>query len=82
VNDILQPTNDVKEEMAFSVTEASDDENNKEAEVRIILKSEVAAEKKLEAMNVEPWMDALIYKLNYIRVSIVYDVRKGIITLN
>jgi hypothetical protein len=87
VNNILQPTENENKEMAFSVTEASDEEADKkvvvgvESEMRTFLRK-VAVTKKLKVTNVKSWMDALIYKLDDIRMSTVSDVRKDIITLN
>jgi hypothetical protein len=86
VNDILPPTNKADKEMAFSVTEASNDKANEDVEVGIICESKLrdflrkaAAAKKLKAMNVKSWMDALIYKLNDIGMSTVSDLRKELL---
>ena len=86
VNDILLSTDEVEEEMAFSVTEASDDEDNEgvnilESELRHFMRK-VAEEKRIKPMNVESWMDAVIYKLSDIGMTTVSDLRRGIITIN
>jgi flagellar hook-length control protein FliK len=71
------------EEVALVTTEDSDDNVNLyvESEMRMFLKK-VAAAKKLKAMNVGSWVDAVEQKLRDINITTVTEVWRGIATMN